>query len=274
MSSAGDTLLTRRSSLVSPGVLIVNADDWGQDSLTTDTALECIRRGAVSSVSAMVFMADSERAAGLAGEWAIEAGLHLNLTTPFSAPTCPLPLARRQQELARYLSGNRVNRAVFHPGLARTFAHVVRAQIAEFRRLYGVEPTRFDGHHHMHLCANILLQRLLPAGTLVRRSFAVQPGQTGPWQRLYRRGVDGLLARRHHMVDFFFDVAPLRPAARLQRIASLARRFAVEVETHPVRPEEYRFLAGGEMARWSGGPGLQPPSALLSRGRVARGDTP
>src|SRR5271167_1397805 len=60
------------------GLLIINADDWGRDHETTERTLRCILRGAVSSVSAMVFMGDSERAAAIAKENAIHAGLHLN----------------------------------------------------------------------------------------------------------------------------------------------------------------------------------------------------
>jgi len=45
------------------GRLIINADDWGCDRGATDRTLDCIMRGTVSSVSAMVFMADSERSA-------------------------------------------------------------------------------------------------------------------------------------------------------------------------------------------------------------------
>src|SRR2546426_10477618 len=45
------------------GLLIMNADDWGRDRQTTDRTFECVLRGTVSSVSAMVFMEDSERAA-------------------------------------------------------------------------------------------------------------------------------------------------------------------------------------------------------------------
>ena len=46
--------------------LIINADDWGRDNETTDRSLDCVLRGSVSSVSAMMFMEDSERAAGIA----------------------------------------------------------------------------------------------------------------------------------------------------------------------------------------------------------------
>src|SRR5205809_524326 len=124
------------------GLLIMNADDWGREPLTTNRILDCALRGAVSSVSAMVFMADSERAATMARERGIEAGLHLNLTTSFSAPGCPGRLVERQQELARYLLRHRLAQVVFHPGLVRSFEYVVAAQLDEFRRLYGADPDR------------------------------------------------------------------------------------------------------------------------------------
>jgi len=247
------------------GLLIMNADDWGREPLTTNRILDCALRGAVSSVSAMVFMADSERAATMARERGIEAGLHLNLTTSFSAPGCPGRLVERQQELARYLLRHRLAQVVFHPGLVRSFEYVVAAQLDEFRRLYGADPDRLDGHHHMHLCANMLLGGLLPPGTLVRRNFSFQAGEKSLWNRLYRRFVDDMLARRHRLVDFFFSLAPLEPPVRLQRIFSLAREFVVEVETHPVQPEEYRLLTGGEIFRLAGDVRIAPPSAVPRR---------
>jgi hypothetical protein len=246
----------------SPGLLIVNADDWGRDALTTDSTLDCTRNGAVSSVSAMVFMEDSERAADIAREWDIDAGLHLNLTTAFSAPACPSRLVERQLKLAGYLRGHRLSQVLFHPGLARTFAYVVAAQLDEFGRLYGRAPDRIDGHHHMHLCANVLLARLLPSGTLVRRNFSFQPGEKSRANILYRRLVDRLVARRHRVVDFFFSLAPLEPAHRLARIFSLARQSIVEVEAHPVNPDEYRFLAEGEILREAGDVRMMRPSDM------------
>ena len=231
------------------GLLVVNADDWGRDPWTTGRILDCARRGAVSSVSAMVFMEDSDRAAAVALERKIEAGLHLNLTTPFSVPGCPMRLAERQRELARHLLRHRFAPAVFHPGLTRSFEYVVSAQLDEFRRLYGRYPSRIDGHHHMHLCANVLFTGLLPLGTLVRRNFSFQPGEKSVWNRLYRKSVDRMLARRHRLLDFFFALAPVENPGHLQRIFSLARKFAVEVETHPVDPKEYRFLMEGEIFR-------------------------
>jgi len=87
--------------------VIVNADDWGRDRETTNRTLDCIRAGSVSSVSAMVFMADSERAAWLARENGIDTGLHLNLTTPFDAAHCPARMIEQQRRIARYLQSSR-----------------------------------------------------------------------------------------------------------------------------------------------------------------------
>ncbi len=233
------------------GALIVNADDWGRDQETTVRTLECILRRSVSSVSAMVFMEDSERAAAVARERGIDTGLHLNLTTSFSAPNSPAPLVEHQNRLASYLRRPLAG-AIFHPRLIRSFEYVVAAQINEFHRLYGKHPERLDGHHHMHLCSNVLFGGLLSPGTIVRRNFFFQAGEKSLGNRLFRRFIDHMLARRHRLVDFFFSLPPLEPPERLQRIFSLARLFIIEMETHPLNPEEYRFLTRGEIFRLLG----------------------
>lgn len=233
------------------GLLIVNADDWGRDLFTTRRILDCACRGTVSSVSAMVFMEDSERAAGVAQEWEIDAGLHLNFTTPFSAP-CPAQLVEHQRKLASYLLRNPVARAVFHPGLVRSFEYVVSAQIDEFRRIYQKDPTRLDGHHHMHLCANVVLGGLLPKGTIVRRHFSYELGEKALRNGIFRQFINVMLSGRHRLVDYFFSLPPLEPPSRLERIFSLTSRNAVELETHPVNPNEYQFLMGKDSPLDSG----------------------
>jgi predicted glycoside hydrolase/deacetylase ChbG (UPF0249 family) len=231
------------------GLLIVNADDWGRNSENTDRILECVLQGAVSSTSAMVYMEDSERAARIARERGVDAGLHLNLTTSFSAAGCSALLTKHHYRVSRYLAGNRLAQVIYHPGLADSFEYMVRAQLEEFSRLYGREPERIDGHHHMHLCANVLLGKLLPAGIIVRRNFSFSVGKKSWGNRLYRRSVDRMLAKRHSLTDFFYALTPLEPASRLEEIFSLARRSVVEVETHPINSDEYRFLTSGEILR-------------------------
>ncbi len=235
------------------GALIVNADDWGRDRETSGRTLECFLRGSISAVSAMVFMEDSERAAEAARMHGIDAGLHLNFTTPFSRSTASDPLLEHQERLTRFLRGSRYAQVLFSPSLAKSFGYVVRAQIDEFERLYGHGPRRIDGHHHMHLCANVVLAKLLPAGTIVRRNFTFFAGEKGRVNRLYRRSVDAILGRRHRLTDCLFTLPPLHPASRLDRIFSIARSRIVELEVHPIVPEEYLFLAGGEIFGRIGG---------------------
>lgn len=237
---------------ITHGLLIINADDWGRNHLTTDRTLECVLRGAVSSVSAMVFMRDSERAAGIARTRGLDAGLHLNLTAPFSSPRCPDGLAERLEKVAAYLRRSRFSQALFNPWLAGFFDYVVKAQMEEYCHLYGTQPERIDGHHHMHLSANVLWGGLLPYGVTVRRSFSFQRGEKSLWNRFYRHTIDRKLERRHCVTDYFFSLVPLEPPGRLQQIFSMARRHIVEVETHPANAEEHRFLAGGEIFRHIG----------------------
>jgi predicted glycoside hydrolase/deacetylase ChbG (UPF0249 family) len=44
-------------------MLIINADDFGMDEISTNRILECYDRRLITSTTAMVFMADSIRAA-------------------------------------------------------------------------------------------------------------------------------------------------------------------------------------------------------------------
>jgi len=243
------------------GSLIMNADDWGMDRETTNRILECATHGAVSAASAMVFMEDSERSAALAAEHRIEAGLHLNFTTAYSAPASPARLRDRQEQVGRYLLKHPLSQIVFHPGLAQSFEYLVAAQMEEYHRIYGAFPEKVDGHHHMHLSANVLLQRLLPAGAIVRRSFYFERGERSALNRMYRKAVDRALARRHRLTDYFFSVEPL-VSERLQKIYSLARQHVVELETHPVVVEEYRYFTGGELFRQLGDVRIASPSAV------------
>lgn len=236
------------SAVRSSAGVIVNADDWGSDIATTNQTLDCVLLGAVSSVSAMVFMEDSERAAQLAMEHGIDAGLHLNLTTPLHAQRSSLKLREHQKKLSRFLRAHSLAFLLYHPGLTNSFEYAVKAQLEEFERLFGAPAKRVDGHHHMHLSTNIVLQELLPSNLIVRRNFTFGPGEKGYFNRLYRRRIDRRMARRHRMTDFFFDLRPLEPS-RIARIVGLAAHASVEVETHPARQDEYSFLMEGELFR-------------------------
>jgi len=229
------------------GLLVINADDWGLDRETTDRIFECAIRQRISTASAMVFMVDSERAAELAGEAGLITGLHLNLTAPSTAKNCPPKVAARLREIASRLRKHSFSRALYYPELRGSFEYVVAAQLEEYCRLYGKPPTRLDGHHHMHLCPNVLMGKLLPAGITVRRNFSFRRGEKSALNRLYRSAVDWVLARRHVLSDLFFQLAPMEPITRVQQIFELASSLNVEVETHPALTKEYQFLNGDDM---------------------------
>ena len=264
-SSVLETSRSEKRDVVeqSKAAVIVNADDWGRDALTTDRSLACVLRGAVSSVSAMVFMEDSERAADLGRQHRIDAGLHLNFTLAFSASDCPPSLLGHQEKLARFLTAHRFAPMVYHPGLVSSFEYVVKSQLEEFVRIYGTPANRVDGHHHMHLCANALRQELIPADMLVRRNLSFGRGEKGYLNRLYRRRQDMRLARRHRISDFFFDLQPIEPSQRLTEMLKLANRFDIEIETHPVREDEFNFLIEGGLMRCA-------TDVAVSRGYILR----
>lgn len=232
------------------GCIVVNADDWGRDSKTTQRALECIWKGSVSSVSAMVYMADSHRAADVAADNSIDAGLHLNLTDEFTDEAAPQSLRSHHEKIARYLRSGRFAQCLFHPGLTQSFEYVVRAQLDEFTRRYGAPPQRIDGHHHMHLCSNVAASSLLPRGTVVRRNFSFRPGEKSLANRLYRKAQDRLVGRRHYLMDYFFSIQPIE-AKRLEDIMALGRHSLVEIETHPINRDEYETLTSGDLSRWA-----------------------
>lgn len=251
-SGAQADAATRASASERRAEFILNADDWGRDEKTTTRILDCFRRGAISSVSAMVFMKDSQRGAEIARAESIDAGLHLNFTLAYSDTRRPAKLAEYQGRIARALLRHRWAGALYYPRLAASFDYMVKAQAEEFERLYGAAPARMDGHHHMHLCANVLGQRLLPPGIVVRRNLSFGPGEKGWLNRFYRSRQDRKLERDHRLADFFFDLRPLEDTARLEKICALATRSNVEVETHPAREDEYKFLMSGGLMGLAG----------------------
>lgn len=241
-----DQLETGRA--VASPVVIVNADDWGIRTRATDRILDCIRLGTVSSTSAMVFMADSERAAELACREGVDTGLHLNLTAQFDGEGVSSELKRHQELVIGVLRGSRFAPRFFHRRIASSVEYLVKAQLEEYARLYGSMPRRADGHHHIHLCANVMRQQLLPAGILVRRNFTFRAGEKSAFNRMLRARQDRRLARRHRILDYLFNIMPLNPE-RLRSIVDLGRHANVEIEAHPEVDVEYEFLTAGGLQK-------------------------
>ena len=227
-------------------MIIVNADDWGRTRTETDAALFCYKEGRITSVSAMVFMEDSGRAADLAKDAGIDVGLPLNLSQRFTGKGRAGLLQGYHNRIVHYLTLNKYAFLFYSPALRKQFRYVYQAQIEEFLRLYGKPPSHIDGHHHMHLCTNMLLDRVIPIREKVRRNFSFWPGEKSILNRMYRRLVDLWLTNRYFVTDYFFALSQFLQISRLMRVSELSKVATVELMTHPANAKEYACLMSDE----------------------------
>ena len=98
-------------------MLIINADDFGRSAAETKnrSALRCYQAGRITSVSAMVFMVDSERAAQVANANGLEVGLHLNFSDPFTDGRCPERLRDCHNRIVMFLKKTSTRRSCITP---------------------------------------------------------------------------------------------------------------------------------------------------------------
>jgi len=230
-------------------MLIITADDYGKTRHATDSIIKCFSSKRITSASAMVFMEDSVRAASVAFSAGLEVGLHLNFTLPFSACNIPLKLREHQKRIVSYLAKHKLSQVIYNPFLKDSFNFVLLSQQEEFMRLYGRLPDHYSGHHHMHLCANVLASKILPSGARVRRTFTFDPGEKNTFNRLYRLILDIYISKRFISTDCFFSIAPVHNYERLQNIVNRAIDENIEIEVHPENAEEIEFLLSVQYER-------------------------
>ncbi len=223
-------------------MVIITADDYGKNRHATDSIYECFSKQRITSASAMVFMEDSARAASIASESNLELGLHLNFTMPFDAPEIPSGVRKKQVKVISYLASHKLAQAIYNPFSSDAFRFLYNAQVEEFMKLYGRAPDFYNGHHHMHLCANMLRDKLIQNGTRVRRTFKFERGEKNLINRLYRSFIDSTISERYISTDRFFSIAPVRDQDRLKKIFKYAKSETVEIEVHPENTEEKEFL--------------------------------
>lgn len=223
-------------------MLIINADDWGRNTAATDNSLICFKNRRITSVTAMLFMADSPRAAELALQYGLDVGLHLNFTLKYDGVVKSGRLIECQQRIASFINATKYNSLLYNPFIIKDFRLVFEAQFEEFMRLYRKAPTHIDGHHHMHLCTNMLCNRLIPKGTKVRRSFTFFPAERDVFNRSYRYMIDLIIKKRYTCTDYFFSFWPPFQSARMQRIVDIAKSTNVELMVHPERKKELDCL--------------------------------
>jgi len=230
-------------------MLWINADDVGRTCAETDAALRCVRRGRLTSVSAMVFMDDSERAAELLRDEGIPVGIHVNFTEAFSAPAVPASVSASQSRVRPFLASHKYAMLIYNPFLRKDFRVLYEYQCEEFMRLYQREPMHVDGHEHMHLCTNMLASGLIRQGQRVRRQQSFWPDQGRLLNRTYRGLIDQFLVRQYETVDHFLELAHYVEGSRMVKVAELARTNTVEVMAHPAMPAEYSYLMSDDFGQ-------------------------
>ena len=225
-------------------MLIITADDYGKTRHATDSILKCFSSKRITSASAMVFMEDSERAASLALKTSLEVGLHLNFTLPFNACDIPSNLRKHQNRVVAYLTKHKLAQVIYNPFLADSFSFLFLAQQEEFIRLYGKLPDFYNGHHHMHLCANMLASNIIPKGTRLRRTFTFtfDSGEKNFFNLLYRHILDIWISRRFVSTDCFYSIVLIQNHERLRNIINRTVKETVEIEVHPENAEEIEFI--------------------------------
>ncbi len=229
-------------------MLIINADDWGMDSVTTDRILACFRAGKISSATAMMFMEDSKRSAELARSHNLPIGLHLNFTQPFSAHDVSSILKSYHATLVRYFIGKKFSRIVYNPLIKRQVEYCFKSQCDEFERLYGTFPTHIDGHHHIHLCANLMFSKIISSGIKIRRNVPFSKKEKNFFNYLWRSLIDVIIKKRFLTTERFFSLYSHNKEADLLVNFSLARDYNVEGMVHPGLLEEYTFIMSEKYA--------------------------
>jgi len=227
------------------GLLIVNADEWGIDEQTNEAIARCLQAGAVTSVSAMVFMRGSEAGAADALADELSAGLHINLTEPFTAASVDASVRDRQARIARYYGGPSWRRWGVSPGLFSEIERAIGDQLAEFRRLYGREPSHFDGHEHIHQSLAVLAARTFPPAARMRPSFTYLPGEKSALNRSVRALINRALHARFNAPRYFFSIRDMHPqlgGIAMEEKLALSSGSSVEVMTHPGWDDERAIL--------------------------------
>jgi chitin disaccharide deacetylase len=223
-------------------VLIINADDFGRSRCATDRISMCFENKRITTASAMVFMEDSERAATLAIANNMEIGLHLNFTEKFTGSVHDDKMVHCHKRICNFLTKNKYFQLLYNPFLRQDFKYSFKKQFEEYVHLYGKQPSHINGHHHMHICMNMLIQKIIPQGQKIRRNCSFVGKQKSFLNRLFRMLSNSILSRRYILPDYYFFLSHCIAQGNFQQVVDLARTRNVEVGTHPEVTEEYQWL--------------------------------
>lgn len=215
-----------------PGMLIVNADDFGQSPVVNRAILRCFNQGLISSTTIMANMSGFEEACELAkaNHLLDQVGVHLNLTD--GEPLLP---ALKQNPTLCDASGrfHRFRKRMLSRADCAMIAAEAAAQIQKCRDA-GLPLTHADSHQHVHN-EPLVLRAIQP----VLKQFGIQRLRISrnmdslPWlspKRIAKSGfnrwltIQGLRGTDYFgTVDNFADF----------KAANLLAGYSFEIMTHP-----------------------------------------
>ena len=204
--------------------LIVNADDFGISIGTNYGILEAHKNGIVSSTTLMVNMPACGHAIELAkSNPTLGVGIHFNLTKGKPMTTIDSLTSPSGEFFKNYKN----------VALAKEedIEKELRTQLEKFLS-YGIEPSHFDSHHHVHLLANVMnvVERLA-------REYN-KPVRKAWYQDLNGREFSKETRGNDAFGDFFGDDITIET---LKNIIKNAKGEVLEIMCHPsfLDPEIY-----------------------------------
>ena len=214
-------------------MLIINADDFGKNKKTTNRICECFSRGRVTSATAMMFMSDSENAARIALRHNLGIGLHLNFSSSFTMMDLETDLIVKHERIVRYFTWHKYIRLFYNPFITGDVKQCFKSQYNEFLRLYGKEPTHIDGHHYLHLCANVVFGNVIPDGIKIRRSITYPDKTKNLKKNIMKRFVwsffDKEILKKHLSTNYFFELDSNFQLDELRIVIERAKESNVEL---------------------------------------------
>jgi len=209
--------------------LLIQADDFGLTEGVTEGILQAMREGVVTGASAMVCRPEFlGHIARLAPQAPASLGLHLQLTDgiPISSPAAIPSLVDAHGHFPRHRD---------QLGQPRTGEVLLewRAQLAALREL-GVEPSRLDTHHSVHVLPGVDAAY----AQLARETGLPIRGASVEWNQAARRA--GLLCSDRYLC--LWTGRPIRSHAIPETLRVLDRFIpnpgSVELACHPGRVDD------------------------------------
>jgi len=227
-------------------LIIVNADDFGQDSPINRAILQCFREGLCSSTTLMATMPGFEEACDLVRQENLtnHVGLHLVLRDGFPL-TEPIRKMPAFCDSNGYLSALTIRSVLSLSGEEkRALAEEIRAQISRCRK-FGVPLTHVDSHYHLHTnfaVAGVLVPVMIEQGlSRARISRNCGPG-IGKTKRVYKNLFNAWLRRKGVAgTKYFGSVEDLLYSASGNTLP-IGPNESVEIMLHPVFDDEGRIV--------------------------------